>query len=291
MPFRNQDNVIYKGEASVESGEFSFSFVVPKDIENNYAHGKVSLYAKNDDGEDASGYDDSFIIGGVAEEIIYDYDGPSISLYMNTRDFISGGMTNRNPFLLVDIQDLSGVNTVGNGIGHDITAILDNNTSNPFILNDYYKSDLDDYQKGVVEFPLENLELGEHTITFKVWDVFNNSSEGSINFYVTEGDILIISEFLNYPNPFYGNTDFYFQHNQSAQNIDVSIEIYSITGAHIKTLSNSFYDDGYRIGPIRWDGRNEYGRNVSAGLYIAKLNIELEDGSYETKSIRIAITP
>ena len=291
MPFRNQDNVIYKGEASVESGEFSFSFVVPKDIENNYAHGKVSLYAKNDDGEDASGYDDSFIIGGVAEEIIYDYDGPSISLYMNTRDFISGGMTNRNPFLLVDIQDLSGVNTVGNGIGHDITAILDNNTSNPFILNDYYKSDLDDYQKGVVEFPFENLELGEHTITFKVWDVFNNSSEGSINFYVTEGDILIISEFLNYPNPFYGNTDFYFQHNQSAQNIDVSIEIYSITGAHIKTLSNSFYDDGYRIGPIKWDGRNEYGRNVSAGLYIAKLNIELEDGSYETKSIRIAITP
>ena len=291
MPFRNQDNVIYKGEASVESGEFSFSFVVPKDIENNYAHGKVSLYAKNDDGEDASGYDDSFIIGGVAEEIIYDYDGPSISLYMNTRDFISGGMTNRNPFLLVDIQDLSGINTVGNGIGHDITAILDNNTSNPFILNDYYKSDLDDYQKGVVEFPLENLELGEHTITFKVWDVFNNSSEGSINFYVTEGDILIISEFLNYPNPFYGNTDFYFQHNQSAQNIDVSIEIYSITGAHTKTLSNSFYDDGYRIGPIRWDGRNEYGRNVSAGLYIAKLNIELEDGSYETKSIRIAITP
>ena len=291
MPFRNQDNVIYKGEASVESGEFSFSFVVPKDIENNYAHGKVSLYAKNDDGEDASGYDDSFIIGGVAEEIIYDYDGPSISLYMNTRDFISGGMTNRNPFLLVDIQDLSGINTVGNGIGHDITAILDNNTSNPFILNDYYKSDLDDYQKGVVEFPFENLELGEHTITFKIWDVFNNSSEGSINFYVTEGDILIISEFLNYPNPFYGNTDFYFQHNQSAQNIDVSIEIYSITGAHIKTLSNSFYDDGYRIGPVRWDGRNEYGRNVSAGLYIARLNIELEDGSYETKSIRIAITP
>lgn len=291
MPFRNQDNVIYKGEASVESGEFSFSFVVPKDIENNYAHGKVSLYAKNDDGEDASGYDDSFIIGGVAEEIIYDYDGPSISLYINTRDFISGGMTNRNPFLLVDIQDLSGINTVGNGIGHDITAILDNNTSNPFILNDYYKSDLDDYQKGVVEFPLENLELGEHTITFKVWDVFNNSSEGSINFYVTEGDILIISEFLNYPNPFYGNTDFYFQHNQSAQNIDVSIQIYSITGAHIKTLSNSFYDDGYRIGPVRWDGRNEYGRNVSAGIYIARLNIELEDGSYETKSIRIAITP
>ena len=53
---------------------------------------------------------------------------------MNTRDFIFGGMTNSNPFLLVDIEDFSGVNTVGNGIGHDITAILDNNTSNPFYI-------------------------------------------------------------------------------------------------------------------------------------------------------------
>jgi hypothetical protein len=133
MPFRNQNNIIYKGEASVSNGEFSFSFIVPKDIENNYAHGKVSYYASNDNKEDASGHDDSFIIGGLADNVIYDYDGPLVSLYMNTRDFIFGGMTNSDPFLLVDIEDFSGINTVGNGIGHDITAILDNNTSNPFI--------------------------------------------------------------------------------------------------------------------------------------------------------------
>lgn len=291
MPFRNQNNIIYKGEASVSSGEFSFSFVVPKDIENNYAHGKVSYYAFNDLGDDASGYDDSFIIGGLAEEIIYDYDAPLVSLYMNTRDFISGGMTNSNPFLLVDIEDFSGVNTVGNGIGHDITAILDNNTSNPFILNDYYKSYIDDYTRGIIEFPFENLESGEHTITLKIWDVFNNSSESTISFYVTDDDILTISEFLNYPNPFLNNTDFYFQHNQSDQNLDVSIEIYSITGQHIKTLSSLLFDSGYRIGPISWDGKSTSGKSLSAGLYIAKLNIELDNGLYESKSIRIAITP
>ena len=291
MPFRNQNNIIYKGEASVSNGEFSFSFIVPKDIENNYAHGKVSYYASNDNKEDASGHDDSFIIGGLADNVIYDYDGPLVSLYMNTRDFIFGGMTNSDPFLLVDIEDFSGINTVGNGIGHDITAILDNNTSNPFILNDYYKSNLDDYKSGVIEFPFENLEPGPHTTTLKIWDVFNNSSESVISFYVTDKENFTISDFLNYPNPFITNTDFYFEHNQSKQNLDVSIEIYSITGQHIKTLKDTFYDSGYRIGPISWNGKNEYGKIVSSGLYIAKLNIELDNGFYETKSIRIAITP
>ena len=291
MPFRNQNNIIYKGEASVSNGEFSFSFIVPKDIENNYAHGKISYYASNDNKEDASGHDDSFIIGGLADNVIYDYDGPLVSLYMNTRDFIFGGMTNSDPFLLVDIEDFSGINTVGNGIGHDITAILDNNTSNPFILNDYYKSNLDDYKSGVIEFPFENLEPGPHTITLKIWDVFNNSAEKVISFYVTDNDVVSISNFLNYPNPFITNTDFYFQHNQSNQNLDVTIEIYSMTGQLVKTLEDNFYDDGYRIGPITWDGNNEYGKNVRAGLYVAKLNIQLENGLYETKSIRVAITP
>ena len=291
MPYRNQNNIIYKGEASVYNGEFSFSFIVPKDIENNYALGKVSYYAVNEFQDDASGHDDSFIIGGLADNVIYDYEGPSVSLFMNTRDFVSGGMTNTNPILLADITDFSGVNTVGNGIGHDIIAILDNNTSNPFILNDYYTSDLDNYKSGVVSFPFEDLAAGEHTITLKIWDVFNNSSEKVISFYVTDGDIFTISNFLNYPNPFINNTEFYFQHNQSNQNLNVTIEIYSMTGQHVKTLEDNFYDTGYRIGPINWNGSNKYGQIVSSGLYIAKLNIKLDNEFYETKSIRIAITP
>lgn len=291
MPYRNQNNIIYKGEASVYNGEFSFSFIVPKDIENNYALGKVSYYAVNEFQDDASGHDDSFIIGGLADNVIYDYEGPSVSLFMNTRDFVSGGMTNTNPILLADITDFSGVNTVGNGIGHDIIAILDNNRSNPFILNDYYTSDLDNYKSGVVSFPFEDLAAGEHTITLKIWDVFNNSSEKVISFYVTDGDIFTISNFLNYPNPFINNTEFYFQHNQSNQTLNVTIEIYSITGQHVKTLEDNFYDTGYRIGPINWNGSNKYGQIVSSGLYIAKLNIKLDNEFYETKSIRIAITP
>ena len=291
MPFRNQNNIIYKGTASVTSGQFSFSFVVPKDIENNYARGKISYYASENSGDDASGSDDSFVIGGTAENIDYDYTGPEISLYINNRNFSTGGLTNNSPVLLADIIDFSGINTVGNGIGHDITAVLDNNFSNPFILNEYYKSNLNSYSEGVVEFPFENLEDGMHTLTLKVWDVFNNSSESSIDFYVSNDEIISVSEFLNYPNPFTNSTEFYFQLNQSDQLIDVNIDIFSITGQHIDNLKQSFFNNGFRVGPINWNGKNKSGGNVSPGLYIANLSVEMENGLFETKSIRIAITP
>ena len=291
MPYRNQNNIIYKGTASVTSGQFSFSFVVPKDIENNYARGKISYYASENSGDDASGSDDSFVIGGRAENIDYDYTGPEISLYINNRNFSSGGLTNNSPVLLADIIDYSGINTVGNGIGHDITAVLDNNFSNPFILNDYYKSNLNSYSEGVVEFPFENLEDGMHTLTLKVWDVFNNSSESSIEFYVSNDEIILVSEFLNYPNPFTNSTQFYFQLNQSDRLIDVNIDIFSMTGQHIDNLKQSFFNTGFRVGPINWNRNNKRGGRVSTGLYIANLSVEMENGSFETKSIRIAITP
>ena len=73
------------------------------------------------------------------------------------------------------MYDQSGINTVGNGIGHDITAVLDGNTANPYILNDFYEAEKDDFTRGKIRFPLYDLEEGEHSLTLKVWDVFNLS--------------------------------------------------------------------------------------------------------------------
>ena len=46
-PFELQKNIIYRGKASVVNGDFSFSFVVPKDIQFQYGSGKLSYYAQN----------------------------------------------------------------------------------------------------------------------------------------------------------------------------------------------------------------------------------------------------
>ena len=151
---------------------FSFSFVVPKDIAYNFGSGRISYYAVSDDSlMDASGYDESFIIGGTATNILADNEGPDIELFINNEQFISGGMTNENPLLFALLSDFSGINTVGNGIGHDIVAILDEQTNQSITLNDYYSADTDSYQSGKVTYPFYDLAKGHHTLSLKVWDV------------------------------------------------------------------------------------------------------------------------
>ena len=144
----------------------------------------------------------------------------------------------------------------------------------------------------MIRFPLYNLAKGEHTITLKVWDVFNNSSESTINFVVTDPNELTIADFTSYPNPFLFSTNIYFQHNKVDQEIDYVFDIYSVSGLLIKRIEkNSFYSEGYRIGPIVWDGKDDYGSKVSAGIYIANLRITTEDGDFSSKSIRIILLP
>ena len=161
-----------------------------------------------------------------------------------------------------------------------------------YILNDFYEAAKDDYTRGVIKFPLYNLSNGEHSIKLKVWDVFNNSSEATINFIVTDANDLTIVDFIAYPNPFSFSTDIYFQHNKVNQELDYILEIYSITGALVKRIERSSYiAEGYRIGPIRWDGKDNYGSKIGAGMYIANLAVTEKNGDFSSKSIRIILIP
>ena len=67
-------NVLYKGLASVENGEFTFQFVVPRDIDYSFGNGRISCYALN--GEvDAHGASEDFIIGGTSDSVVPDDEG------------------------------------------------------------------------------------------------------------------------------------------------------------------------------------------------------------------------
>ena len=99
-------------------------------------------------------------------------------------NFADGGITDENPIFIAKVEDENGINTTGNGIGHDITLIIDGQTASPIILNNFYEADLNTYQSGQVNYQLLNLEEGTHTATFKVWDVNNNSSELTLSFEV-----------------------------------------------------------------------------------------------------------
>ena len=290
MPYKKQDNIIYKGKSSVTNGVFAFTFIVPKDINYNLDLGRVSYYAaENTQNIDASGWNESFIVGGVSSDIISDDMGPVIQLYMNDKQFVSGSITNSTPTFLAFVEDSSGINTVGNGIGHDITITLDGETSNKIILNDYYEADLDNYQKGKVEYLLNEIDPGLHTIDFKVWDVHNNSSEATLEFVVAETEDFVIEHLLNYPNPFTTNTSFYFEHNRPNQSLEVQIQIFTVSGKLVKTINSLQINTGFRVGPISWDGKDDFQDNIGRGTYIYKLKVKDMNGEFIEKLEKLVI--
>ncbi|MBU2928817.1 type IX secretion system sortase PorU [Winogradskyella psychrotolerans] len=281
MDFNTLGETIFKGQASVVNGVFEFDFIVPKDIGIPVGNGKVSFYAQTTNPvSDQAGSNFDIEIGGINEDAPSDDIGPVITLYMNDENFVSGGITNESPILLAKLHDENGINTAS-GIGHDITAIIDGDETNPIVLNNYYQADVDDYTNGTVSYPFRDLEPGLHTLTLKAWDVYNNSSTAEFQFMVfDEDEELIINNVLNYPNPFVSYTEFWFNHN-SSEPLDVSVQIFTISGKLVRTLNGQTSADACCSNGssslsrnIVWDGRDDFGDKIGKGVYVYKLKVK-----------------
>ncbi len=265
---------IFRGNATVTKGKFEFSFVVPRDIRIPVAPGKISFYAKKGEVlENQTGFDTNIKIGGINENAAEDNISPKVKLYMNDETFVSGGITNTSPFLLAFLEDENGINTAS-GIGHDIVAILDGDVSNPYLLNDYYQTNLDDYTSGSLRFPLRDLTVGLHTITFKAWDVYNNPNITEIQFVVMGDEAITLTHVLNYPNPFVNYTEFWFTHNRPYEPLDVPVQVITITGKVVWTKNQIISTDGFLSKEISWNGKDDFGNKIGKGVYIYKLTVK-----------------
>ncbi len=286
--FNLQKNILYRGKSTVTNGDFSFAFVVPKDISFLVGPGKISYYATNGV-IDAGGYTKNIKVGGGSNNPLVDNDGPQANIYLNDKNFVNGGTTNEKPILYAALSDSSGINTLGSSIGHDISVILDENSSKPIILNDYYEADLNSYQKGKVRFPFDELDNGNHRLTFKVWDIQNNSNTVSTDFVVAESAELALKHVLNYPNPFTTNTKFYLEHNQACNPLKITIQIFTISGKVVKTIQKNVTCEGFRPEGVDWDGKDEYGDKLGRGVYIYKLAIINTENQKAEKTEKLVI--
>jgi hypothetical protein len=276
MNFTTLGETIFRGNASVVNGQFEFSFVVPQDIRIPVGNGKISFYAKTSGAilEDETGYDQTIQIGGVNTTAPTDNTPPTVRLHMNDEAFVSGGITNCAPILLAFLSDENGINTAS-GIGHDIVAILDGDESNPYVLNDYYETENDDYTNGSIRFPFRDLAPGMHTILFKAWDVYNNLITSEIQFNaICSDEGLKLEKVLNYPNPFVSYTEFWFNHNMPFEPLNVQVQILTISGKLVKTINQQVVTDGFLSREITWDGKDDFGDRIGKGVYIYKLTVK-----------------
>jgi hypothetical protein len=204
---------------------------------------------------------------------------------MNDNQFVSGGITDPNPDIYIELSDDNGINVSGTSVGHDIEATLDNDDRNSLILNDFYLAALNDHTRGTVRYPLSNLAAGNHTLKVTAWDLANNPGEAYLDFIVLDEERAILDHVLSYPNPFYYNTNFQFEHNRPGTTMDIQIRIYTITGQLVKTIEKSGYmADGYRVTGMQWDGDNEIGSELHKGIYVYKIYVAINGGEERMES-------
>lgn len=286
--FKLRRNILYRGKASVTNGTFTCDFIIPKDIAYQFGSGRLSYYAHNNE-TDAKGYDESFFIGGTSPNALNDQAGPQITLYMNNEQFVFGGMTDDTPDIYAVLSDSSGINTVGNGIGHDITAQLDGEPQKLYVLNDYYEADLNSYQSGKVLYTLGRLSEGRHSLVFKAWDINNNSSEKTTEFIVASSEKMALAHVLNYPNPFTTHTSFFFEHNRPCEGINIQVQVYTVSGKLVKTLEGFSLCNGTRETGITWDGRDDFGDPLAKGVYVYRLRVRSPDGDSAEKLEKLVL--
>src|SRR4030095_11386852 len=201
--FKLNGGIIYSGVQTVTNGKWVVEYVVPKDISYLNQAGKLIDYFYNNQA-DGSGIDRSFIVGGIDPIAPVDSIGPLINLYLNTRNFRTGDIVNQNFKFIADLFDESGINTTGT-LGHKIEATLDGNENNKYDVTNFYNSDTS-YKSGSLEYDFSEIATGKHSLKLKAWDTYNNSSEATIEFNVSTGGSLQVSNVYNFPNPFSSNT-------------------------------------------------------------------------------------
>ncbi|MGV3539577.1 MAG: type IX secretion system sortase PorU [Rufibacter sp.] len=283
----SRNNVLYDGFASVRNGLFEVSFIVPKDINYVLGDGSIQMYAFSSD-SDGSGA--SVVPVGDADATVEaDNRPPQISLFMNDDSFVSGGTVNAEATLLAHLSDENGINTAGAGIGHEITAIIDDESSAPIVLNEFYTADVDSYQSGKVKYLLKNLAVGRHTLQVKAWDTHNNSNSARIDFVVASSEKLALNHVFNSPNPLTDQTTFHFNHNRPGQELDILIRIFTVSGKLVKTLQATSKGESH-FSDLTWDGRDGSSGVLAKGVYIYHVNVRSRlDGSSTTEFKKLVL--
>lgn len=288
-----RESIIYQGKVEVKNGLFSVSFIIPKDISYVIGKGLILSYAKNKNSDlDAWGGSSKFFIGDSEDDASTDNTAPIVKAYINDTTFKDGGSTSNDIIFLARLSDESGINLSRTAVGHEIVLILDGQETNRYIINEYYISDQNSFNKGSIKYPLYGLAPGKHTLTIKVWDVYNNSSEQSVTFEVIGGNKLQIGELYALSSPEQDQQEFSFSHNRAGENLEAEIQIVDAQGRLVKQLSARIPEANSVVTDIAWQTKannNQYGANI--GLYIYKLVLRSEhDGATDSKTAKLVFT-
>lgn len=278
--FNSQENVLWKGKVPVEAGQFEFTMVVPKSINEEIDQGKIQYFAtSNTPGmEDAKGAYTNFLIGGIPEDTVVSPTPPVVDLYLENEMFENGERVGPNPMMYVKLFDSLGMNLSNNGLGKEMVAILDGNTNEPIILNSFYEPDVDDSRGGTIFYPLSGLSPGYHSLKVRAWNILGLKGESEIEFFVIDQNEDELFEVSAYPNPFMEKICVRLKSQLPVGKYNGFLEVFNSTGQIVDEVPIGLLLESSEIPCIEWrpGSRSQY---LSSGIYYARIRIEKNSSS------------
>lgn len=286
IAYNDYPNTIFSGATDVKDGLFNYTFMVPKDIRYNFDNGRIVYYAVTADSletTEAVGHFEQFIIGGTGSTVAIDTIGPEMEIYLNSPAFRNGDKTYATPRFFANLYDKNGINTAGAGIGHDLMLIIDDDPKMIYSLNEYFTAANNSYQAGQVSYLMEELANGPHSLTFRAWDLLNNSTTKSLNFIVEAGLDPSIYNVTTYPNPVQqsGVVHLIVNYDQPDELIETEIYLYNTAGQMVYSHKQD-NPDAVSI--------NLPSLGLNTGVYIYSVKIKSASSKYSTTSGKIIVT-
>ena len=226
--FSEWSSLLYSGTVSVSKGRFDVNFYLTKEINFEQGYGRASAYATSEAGDEAMGATDAILIGGVTNGIEQDTIGPEMNIWLDYPEFDDGDGSGSTPVLYVRLSDAQGINVSGQGIGHDISLVIDGDRVNAVSLNNYFSYDNGSFTDGLVAYQLDGLTDGMHTLTVRAWDNMNNSTSQSITTQSSTTQKISFGSTKIYTSG--GKTRLLFSHNSGRTTLKVDIRVYTLGG-------------------------------------------------------------
>lgn len=289
VQFEEQSNILYQGKGQVINGKFSVDAFIPKEITSNFEKGTIRIYAASQDLYFEAFGAKNITIGGKSSGLSNDVDGPVITLKYGP-DLLDTAPTIASPVYPINIiiEDESGIQISSIPEGRNITLQI--NEQNPTILNQSFFATDGGFKKGAISTELQGLIEGANTITIQAWDNVGNTSIKTVPLEVRGSLDLQILDFQTFPNPANEKSLFKITHNRPRENLLLEIEVYSMLGNKIITLSKRYVQADQNLRDLEWNFFHNKTKYPVKGTYIYKLKLQSEkDGSSDVKSGKIII--
>jgi two-component sensor histidine kinase len=161
--------------------------------------------------------------------------------------------------------------------------IIDDDPKQIYSLNEYFTAANNSYQAGQVSYLMEELADGQHSLSFRAWDLLNNSTTKTLSFIVEAGLDPSICSVTTYPNPVQaqGIVNMTVNYDQPDELLQTELYLFN-TGGQMVYRHTQDNPDAVSI--------NLPSLGLQPGIYVYSIKIKSASSKYSTASGKIIVT-